>query len=65
MILLADSGSPDQTAHPRYLIWAYAVRISPESTCSHDEALILRWPSMRKLSGNKVVVFSFPPIYCQ
>ena len=27
IILLADSEGPDQTAHPRSLIWAFAVRI--------------------------------------
>ena len=32
MILLADSEGPDQTAHPRSLIWAFTVRICPK-TC--------------------------------
>ena len=27
MILLADNEGPDQTAHSRSLIWAFAVRI--------------------------------------
>ena len=31
MILLADSEGPDQTARMRRLIWAFAVRICPET----------------------------------
>ena len=31
MILLADSGGPDQTARMRSLIWAFAVRICPKT----------------------------------
>ena len=31
MILLADSGGPDQTARIRRLIWAFAVRICPKA----------------------------------
>ena len=30
MILLVDSGGPDQTARMRSLIWAFAVRICPD-----------------------------------
>ena len=35
MILFVDSEGPDQTAHPRSLILAFAVRIWPESTFPH------------------------------
>ena len=31
MILLADSEGPDQTARMRSLIWAFAVRICPNT----------------------------------
>ena len=31
MILLADSGGPDQTARMRRLIWAFAIRLCPKA----------------------------------
>ena len=31
MILLADNEGPDQTARMRRLIWAFAVRICPQT----------------------------------
>ena len=31
MIMLADSKGPDQIAHPRSLIWAFAIRICPKT----------------------------------
>ena len=34
MSLAANGEGPDQTAHPRSLIWAFAVRASPECTFS-------------------------------
>ena len=35
MILFADSKGPDQTAHSRSLIWAFAVRTCTKDTILH------------------------------
>ena len=43
IILLEDSEGPDQTAHLRSLIWAYAVRACPEDTFSLSTALFIMW----------------------
>ena len=41
MILLADSEDPDQTAYPRSLLWAFAVRTQPEVTFLPSRAALI------------------------
>ena len=49
MILAADSEGPDQTAHPRSLIWAFAAQhMFPEGTFSLRAARMI----LTKVSGD-------------
>ena len=43
MILSADSECPDQTAHSRSLIWAFAVRICPMTRFRMAESTTLKF----------------------
>ena len=56
MILFADSEGPDQTAHPRSLINAFAVPTWPESTSSLGRAQMLnQWPYKSVFEWNRPV----------